>query len=125
MSRIWILLLMIVAIGCGYNSKGSGMMAASAPSIVQLMPSNTMAGGAAFTLVVNGSNFAPGATIYWNGSPRNTMFLSASKVTATISAADVAMASMVMVYVRNPGGSGIYMNQPGQNSNMTNFTVNP
>jgi hypothetical protein len=116
---------MVFAIGCGYNSKGSGMMAASAPSIVQLMPTSVVASGPAFTLLVNGSNFAAGATVYWNGSPRNTMFLSASKVAATISAADIATASTVVVYVRNPGGSGIYMNQPGQNSNTINFTVNP
>jgi hypothetical protein len=116
---------MVFAIGCGYNAKGSGMMAASAPSIVQLMPTSAMAGGPAFTLVVNGSNFANGATVYWNGSPRNTMFLSASKIAATISAVDITTANTVMVYVRNPGGSGIYMNQPGQNSNMINFAVKP
>jgi hypothetical protein len=84
-----------------------------------------MAGGPAFTLVVNGSNLANGATVYWNGSPRNTMFLSASKIAATISAADITTANTVMVYVRNPGGSGIYMNQPGQNSNIINFAVKP
>jgi hypothetical protein len=41
-------------------------------------------------------------------------FVSASKVTAALSAADVANAGTVLVYVKNPGGTGIYMNQGGQ-----------
>jgi hypothetical protein len=73
----------------------------------------------------DGSIFAHGAPDYWTGTPRNTMFLSASKIAATISAADITTANTVMVYVRNPGGSGIYMNQPGQNSNIINFAVKP
>jgi hypothetical protein len=100
-------------------------MASAAPSITQLMPPSARAGGASFMLTVNGSNFASGATVYWNGNIRTTMFVSSAQVVASIQASDVATAGTVPVYVRNPGGTGIYSNQPGQNSNTMNFTVTP
>jgi hypothetical protein len=125
MRKICVLLLTIFAIGCGYSKKGSGTMASTAPTIAQLMPNSAMAGGPAFTLTVNGSNFANGAFVYWNAATRATMFVTAGQVTAAISASDIATASTVPVYVRNPGGTGIYMNQPGHNSNTVNFTVTP
>jgi hypothetical protein len=53
------------------------------------------------------------------------MFVSSSKVTAAITAADVAMAQTVPVYVKNPGGTGIYMNQGGQSSASMSFTITP
>jgi hypothetical protein len=119
------LLLLIFAIGCGYSSHGNGTMAASAPTISQLMPGSTAAGGQAFTLTVLGANFVNGVVVYWNGGIRNTTFVSASKLTAAISAADIATAGTVLVHVTNPGGTGIYMNQGGQSSTTVDFTVTP
>ncbi len=118
-----LLFLTMAAFGCGYSSKGNGTMAASAPAISQLAPNSMAAGSAAFTLTVMGSNFANGATVYWNGGARATTFVSTSKVTAAISAADIANTGTVLVYVRNPGGTGIYMNQGGQSSASVSFTV--
>jgi hypothetical protein len=117
---------LIFVAGCGgYGSSGSGTMAATTPAIAQLSPKTTTAGGMAFTLTVNGSNFVSGAAVYWSGSARTTTFVTASQVKASISAADIASAAMVGVYVRNPGGTGIYSNQTGQSSNTMNFTVSP
>jgi hypothetical protein len=118
-----LLFLILLGLGCGYSSKGSGTVAAGAPAISQLTPNNTAAGGAAFTLTVIGSNFASGAVVFWNGGTRTTTFVSSAKLTAAISAADIATAATVLVHVTNPGGSGIYMNQPGQSSATVNFTV--
>jgi hypothetical protein len=101
------------------------MMAPGAPTVTQLMPNSTMMGGPAFTLTVNGSNFVNGAVAYWNGATRTTTFVTAGQVTAAISASDISTAGTVPVYVKNPGGTGIYMNQGGQNSNTVNFTVTP
>lgn len=100
-------------------------MASTAPTITQLMPPGAMAGGPAFTLTVNGSNFVNGAVVYWNAATRTTTFVTAGQITAAISASDIATAGTVPVYVKNPGGTGIYMNQPGQNSNTADFTVTP
>jgi hypothetical protein len=120
-----LLLLMVFVAGCGYSSKGSGAMAAGAPAIASLTPSSVAMGGSAFTLTVTGTNFANGATVYWSGTTRPTTFVSTTKLTANINAADIATAQTIPVYVRNPGGTGIYMNQTGQSSASVSFTVSP
>jgi trimeric autotransporter adhesin len=120
-----LLLLTIFVGGCGYSSTGSGTMAPGAPAIASLMPSTIAMGGSAFTLTVMGTNFANGATVYWNGGSRPTTFVSSTKVTAAITAADIATAQTIPVYVRNPGGTGTYMNQAGQSSASVSFTVSP
>jgi trimeric autotransporter adhesin len=118
-----LLLLMVFVGGCGYSSKGSGAMAPGAPAIASLTPSSVPMGGSAFTLTVTGTNFANGATVYWNGTTRSTTFVSATQLTASINAADIATAQTIPVYVRNPGGTGIYMNQTGHSSASVSFTV--
>ena len=70
-----------------------------------LSPSFATAGGPAFTLTVNGSNFLSGAKVRWNGSDRTTTFVSATQLRANILAADVATAGTVPVTVFNPDGS--------------------
>lgn len=126
MKKTCLLLLTLCAIGCGsYNSNGSGTMAPGAPVISQLTPSSTVAGGPAFTLTLSGSNFVSGAVVYWDAGSRTTTFVSATKVTAAISAMDIANAGTILVYVKNPGGTGIYMNEPGQSSATVDFTVTP
>ena len=125
MKTTCLLLLTLLAVGCGYSSKGSGTMAAGAPAISQLSPNSMTMGGPAFTLTVMGSNFANGATVYWNGGARATTFVSSANLTASISAADIATAQTVLVHVTNPGGTGIYMNQGGQSSASVDFTVMP
>jgi len=70
----------------------TAVAASSAPTITSLSPSYAVAGGAAFTLTVNGINFASGAVVNWSGSPRTTAFVSSSKLTAAITAADIATA---------------------------------
>ena len=100
-------------------------MAAGTPALQELMPDNAKAGSSSFTLTVNGSNFVNGAVVYWNGSARTTMFALPGQITASISAADVANAGTASVFVKNPGGTGIYMNQQGAQSNTLMFTVQP
>lgn len=120
-----LLLLTICSIGCGYSSSGKGTVAPGAPTITQLMPNTMSVGGGAFTLTVMGSNFVDGATVYWDSNTRTTKFVSANQVTAAISATDIATAATILVYVKNPGGTGIYMNQGGQSSATVDFTVTP
>jgi hypothetical protein len=74
-------------------------LVAAAPSIKGLEPSSLDAGSAAFTLTVNGSNFLSGDTVEWNGVPLPTTFVSASKLTAKVSAAEVAAAGSAAVTV--------------------------
>jgi hypothetical protein len=112
-----ILVLAFLTTGCGYgsrnymNSVGTG--ATGTPSISALSPNTVSPGTAAFTLTVNGGNFANGAVVYFNGMAESTMFVSANQVTAAIPASAVANAATIPVYVH----SGIY------NSNTVNFSV--
>ena len=84
------------------------------PTLTTLSPSSAAAGGPDFTLTVNGSNFASGSVVRWNGAPRNTTFVSATRLTAAIPAADIAAAGSASVTVQNPGGAG---------SNTLTFTI--
>jgi hypothetical protein len=63
------------------------------------------AGGAGFTLTINGEDFENGATFYWNWSPRVTTFISSTQLQANITSADIAKADTVTVAVVNPNGS--------------------
>lgn len=87
------------------------------PSITSLSPSSTNAGGAQFTLTVNGSSFASTAVVRWNGLDRTTTFVSPTQVRATILASDIAAAGTASVRVFNPApGGGL--------SNALTFTIN-
>ena len=84
------------------------------PTISSLSPSSATAGGAAFTLTVNGTNYVSGATVNWNGSARTTTFVSATQLTAAITAADIATA----------GTASVTVTENSQTSNTATFTIN-
>lgn len=65
-----------------------------------------MAGGAAFTLTVSGSNFILGSVVRWNGTARTTTFVNGTTLTATISDQDIAAAGTANVSVFNPPPGG-------------------
>jgi uncharacterized repeat protein (TIGR01451 family) len=78
------------------------------PTIASLSPTSATPGGSAFTLTVNGTGFVSGgvSTVRWNGAARSTTFVSATQLTASIDAADIAAAGAASVTVANaaPGG---------------------
>lgn len=88
-----------------------------APAVTSLSPNTGTAGGAAFTLTVNGSGFAPSSVVRWNGSDRATTYVSASQVTAAILSSDLTATgpAPVTVYTAAPGGGA---------SSAVTFTVN-
>ena len=75
-----------------------------------LVPAATAPGGPDFTLTVRGGMFVSGATVYWNGSPRSTTFLSGTKLTATITASDISVPGTASVTVFNPAPKGGFSN---------------
>ncbi len=87
------------------------------PTATSLSPTSTTAGGAAFTLTVNGTNFVNGSSVQWNGQGRTTSFVSATQLTATINAADVASAGTASISVSNPAPGG-------GTSNTLSFSIN-
>lgn len=85
------------------------------PVINTLLPASAEAGGTAFTLTVNGQNFASNSLVRWNNLDRSTSFTSTQKLTATISAADIAAAGTAFITVLNPNGQ----------SNVVTLIINP
>ena len=92
----------------------AGSLAAQG-TISSLSPSSTLAGGASFTLTVNGSGFSNGSIVYWGPTtPITATYMSGTVVSVNITAAQNATAGMVPVYVHSASG----------NSNTVNFPVN-
>ena len=76
------------------------------PTITSLSASTTTSNStpacasAGITLTVNGTNFVPnGLVVNWNGSPRQTTFVSATQLTAAISETDTAFPGPATVTV--------------------------
>jgi hypothetical protein len=95
------------------NTPGGGTSAALSftvnnpvPSLSSISPATVVAGGADFTLTVNGSNFVSGSLVQVNGAGRSTTFVSSTQLTATISASDIASPGTLSITVNNatPGG---------------------
>ncbi len=76
------------------------------PAATSISPANVAAGGAAFTLTVNGSNFLSSSVVLWNGQSRPTTFVSSGTLTAAITAADIAAGGSAQVNVTNPAPGG-------------------
>src|SRR6266481_7383292 len=87
------------------------------PTITSISPTSATAGGAQFTLTVNGTNFVSGSTVNWNGTALTTTFVSSIKLTAIVPAANVATAGTASITVVNPPPAG-------GTSNSVTFTIN-
>jgi subtilisin family serine protease len=77
-----------------------------APTLTSLSPPSATAGGPAFTLTVNGASFNASSVVRWNGSNRTTAFVSATQLTASIAASDIATAGTAQVTVFTPAPGG-------------------
>lgn len=71
-----------------------------------VVPETAAPGAAGFQLTVNGTGFASGAVVKWNGSARSTTFVSSSKLHASILASDLATPSTASLTVSNPAPGG-------------------
>ena len=87
-----------------------------APTATSLSPSSATAGGAAFSLTVNGTGFVSTSVVKFNGAARTTTFVNATQLTAAITAADIATAGTATVNVTNPAPGG------GTSANLS-FTI--
>jgi CSLREA domain-containing protein len=90
---------------------------AASPTITALAPSSVVAGSPGFTLVVTGTNFAPDAQVRWNGAARATTVVSATQLSTTIAADDIAAPGAAQITVLNPGS--------GSESSVMILTVQP
>ena len=124
--------LIATAAACGYGSKNykttptAGVM----PAIAQLSPGSTTAGGAAFTLTVNGSNFGTKAVVNWNGVAQTvgTSFVTNNQLMVAVPASMVANSGNIQITVTNPATAGTGMYGTGatqaETSTPVTFTIN-
>jgi len=88
------------------------------PAVTSLTPSGARSGDPAFSLTIDGSGFDAFSVARWNGSPRPTTVVSARRLVASISAADVASAATALVIVSTPAPGG-------GTSSALSFTIDP
>ncbi|MGO8934658.1 MAG: IPT/TIG domain-containing protein [Terracidiphilus sp.] len=99
--------------GCGPGGSagsggtgGSGSGGANAPTITSLSPGSATAGASAFTLTVDGTNFAAsGTSVEWNGTSLTTTYLTGSAVTAPVTAQMIATTGTATVTVTTADGT--------------------
>jgi hypothetical protein len=120
--------LLAITVACGYGSKNYNTAPGAVPAIAQLSPDNTDAGSAAFTMTVNGKNFASNANVNWNGVAQRTTFVTANQLMVAIPAAMLSNAGTIQVTVTNPASNN---NGPygmggavAQTSQPVTFTIN-
>jgi hypothetical protein len=126
-NTIFLAALLALSLACGYSSKATmPATAGTMPAMVALSPASIKAGGPAFVLTVNGSNFNGNAAINWNSMGMTTTWVSSGQVMATIPSSAIANAGMVTVTVTNPGtAGGIYGGGTmSETSNSMTFTIN-
>jgi hypothetical protein len=77
-----------------------------APTLSTLSPSSASQGGPAFTLTLAGTGFVASSTVQVNGAPRTTTFVSATQLTASIPASDLASAGTPSITISSPTPGG-------------------
>ncbi|MFZ0821806.1 MAG: hypothetical protein WAM91_17215, partial [Candidatus Acidiferrales bacterium] len=93
------------------------------PTLTTLQPSSTGAGGAAFTLTLNGTNFISSSVAQWKGAALTTTFVNTGQLTAAIPASDIAASGTAAVTVMNPTPGGGTSN--ALTFTITDFSVTP
>lgn len=68
-------------------------------SLTSLSPTSAAAGGAGFTLTVNGIHFDATSRVEWNGVALTTSFVNSGQLTATVPAAKIAAAGTAQISV--------------------------
>ena len=88
------------------NVAVSGTVNNPVPTISSLSPSTVAAGAAAQTLTVNGTNFVSSSVVSFNGTARATAFVSATRLTISLTTADLATQGTYDVTVATPAPGG-------------------
>ena len=108
---ILLVALIAITVACGYSSKMTAPVAGTMPTVSALSPNSATAGGAAFTMTVNGTNFVAKAVVNLNGTAQTaTTFVSGNQLMVAVPAAAITTPGTISVTVTNPAtsGTGIY-----------------
>jgi hypothetical protein len=85
------------------------------PAMTSLSPTSAIAGGAAFTLTINGTNFTSASISKWGTTTLATTYISTTKLTAAVPACLIAAAGTSSITVTTASGT----------SGGLIFTINP
>ena len=113
---------LLLLAGCGGGTSPSSINQPTSsgsnptPTITTISPNSTVAGGAAFTLTINGTNFVAASTVNFGGSTPATTFINFTQLTTAIPAASIASTGTPAVTVTNPAPGG-------GTSKAINFTI--
>ena len=97
----------------GETSNSATFTIAPPPAVSSISPTGTAAGGAAFTLTVNGSGFGAGSVVNFKGTAITPSSIISSQVTATIPASLIA----------SGGTAAVTVTAGGVTSNSANFEI--
>jgi YVTN family beta-propeller protein len=86
------------------------------PTITTISPNSAVAGGAAFTLTIDGTNFVASSMVNFGGAVITATFVNSTQLTAIIPASSIVSTGTSAVTVTNPAPGG-------GTSNALNFTV--
>ena len=95
--------------GCGGGSSTSTPPASTPnplPAVTEINPSSVIAGSTDTAISITGTGFISGSTAQWNGATLATTYSSATKLSATLPANDIATASVAKLTVVNPAPGG-------------------
>jgi len=109
-------LVLLAGCGGGTSQSVNNQLPPPAPTITTISPNTTVAGGAAFTLTITGTNFVAASMVNFGGAAPTTTFVSSTQLTAAIPASSIASSGMLAVTVTNPAPGG-------GTSNPANFTI--
>src|SRR5208282_1824549 len=83
------------------------------PTILTISPNSVVAGGAAFTLTINGTNFVASSMVNFGGAVAATTFVNSTQLTAAIPASSIVSIGTLAVTVTNPAPAGGTSNPMG------------
>jgi hypothetical protein len=88
------------------------------PTVSSISPTSALANSSNLTLTVNGTYFAAGSIVRWNGANLTTTYVSSTKLTAVIPAANLTQAAAIPITVFNPTPGG------DTSASLVNFNIN-
>ena len=99
-------LVFLAACGGGTSQSLDNPPPAPIPTITMISPNSAMAGGAAFMLTINGTNFVAASYVDFGEAAPTTTFVNSTQLTAAIPASSIASTGVLEVTVTNPAPGG-------------------
>ncbi|MGB6946303.1 MAG: IPT/TIG domain-containing protein [Bryobacteraceae bacterium] len=114
----------VTVVSGGATSNGATFtIGPPAPTITSTIPASATAGGAGFTLTINGTGYVPQSTVTFNCNDAPTYltstFVSATQLTAFVPASLIASPENCILAVYNPLGTGEAV------SDLDTYVINP